>query len=122
MSWLAFALALAAVGLGVSLWRIAPGTLKFDGSDWLLGNADADADAEGSEPIAGDLEVCLDLGCWMLLRFIPAAKGAGTRSHWLPAQLGAHDSQWHAFRCAIYSSRPTARDAAASAAEGARDI
>ena len=112
-SWLAFSLGVAAVGLGALLWRVCPATLRYDRSTWYLGSADG----QSGEPIAGNLEISLDLGVWMLLRFIPAAKTPGARPRWLPVQSGASDIQWHALRCAIYASRRSARDAAARDAE-----
>ena len=105
MTWLALAVMTLAVGLGASLWRVAPVSLKFDGSNWLLWNPDR----AGREPIVGDVEVCLDLGGWMLLRFVPGAKTAGVRSRWLPVQRSEVNTRWHALRCAIYSSRPAPR-------------
>ena len=112
MTWLSLAVMTLAVGLAASLWRAVPVGLKFDGSSWLLWNPDR----EGGEPIVGEVEVCLDLGAWMLLRFIPAAKRAGVRSRWLPVQRSEVDTRWHALRCAVYSSRPARRvDAATDA-------
>lgn len=112
MTWLALAVMTLGVGLATSLWRVVPASLKFDGSSWLLWNPDR----EGGEPIAGEVEVCLDLGGWMLLRFIPAAKRTGVRSVWLPVQRSEVNTRWHALRCAIYSSRPARRvDAATDA-------
>jgi hypothetical protein len=112
VTWLALAVMVPAVGLAASLWRVVPVSLKFDGSNWLLWNPDRD----GTEPIVADVEVCLDLGVWMLLRFSPAAETAGVRSRWLPVQRGAVGARWHALRCAVYSSRPARRvDAATDA-------
>ena len=113
MAWLALSLVVGCVGLGVSLWRVRPATLRFDGSTWLLWHFDR----ERGEPVVGDLQVSVDLGAWLLLRFIPTAKPSGARATWLPVQPGASKSQWHALRCAIYSSHPSARDEAAKDAK-----
>jgi hypothetical protein len=105
--WLGSVLALAALGAGGSLWRVPAATLKFDGSTWWL----SDPGDRRGEPTAGHLEVSLDLGVWMLLRFIPAASpGAWMRTRWLPVQFEGADVLRHALRCAIYSSRPAATD------------
>lgn len=113
IAWLALSLAIAAVGLGVSLWRIRPATLRFDGSSWLLW----DGDHENSQPIAGDVHVSVDLGVWLLLRFVSPMRALGARTRWLPVQPGASKHQWHALRCAIYSSRRSAQDEAAKEAK-----
>jgi hypothetical protein len=111
--WLALALAAGAVGLGVSLWRVLPVTLAFDGSGWFLWSAGHENDA----PIAGDVQLSLDLGAWMLLRFVPSSRAeAGARPRWLPVQFSAPEREWHELRCAIYSSRRKARDDSAKGA------
>lgn len=110
--WLALLLVPGAVGLAASLWRVFPVTLAFDGSSWLLGSADRENDA----PIAGELLLSLDLGAWVLLRFVPSSRGGGARPQWLPVQFSATENQWHALRCAIYSSGRQARGDSAKGA------
>ncbi len=104
--WLALSLPAGVVGLGVSLWRVVPVTLAFDGSGWWVGSADR----AGEAPTAGEVRLCIDLGAWMLLRFIPSSREAGVRSRWVPVQFSPPGAEWHAFRCAIYSSARQVRD------------
>jgi hypothetical protein len=107
----AAAVLLAAVfGLAVSLWRTTPKLLSWDGACWHLGDAQG---AAGAGPIAGSLEVCLDLDRWLLLRFVPDARKWLARSQWLPVGRGTCGVNWHELRCAIYSPRSMARGRAA---------
>jgi hypothetical protein len=61
------------------------------------------------EPEPCRLQIVADLGGWMLLRCAPQHAG-GWRAeglHWLALQRRAGASmQWHALRCALYTSRP----------------
>jgi hypothetical protein len=91
-----------AVWLAVSLWRVVPVSLRWDGAVWHLGPAGS----VEHEPQAGDLTVCIDLGRWMLLRFAPDRWPA--RAIWLPAQDSGLEAEWHLLRCAVYSPRPQA--------------
>ena len=86
----------ALVALTLSLLRTPPCDLRWDGSAWTLGRT-------GCEPSPGALLVAVDLGGWMLLRFIPAAPA---RAIWLPVQRLGLEAQWHALRCSVYSPRP----------------
>jgi hypothetical protein len=88
------------VGLGVSLCRISPAGLRWDGLSWHLGAA------------PGELRPIIDLGPWMLLRF--TATDAPSTSTWLPAQRRGIEKQWHAFRCSIYSPRPSRAERASA--------
>ncbi|MEQ1804232.1 MAG: hypothetical protein ABL900_02560 [Burkholderiaceae bacterium] len=104
--WLALSLVAVAAGLGASLWRVVPVTLAFDGSGWLAwseGRADA-------APMAVEVRLCMDLGAWMLLRLIPSSREARSRPRWVPVQFSAPQAQWHALRCAIYSSARQVKD------------
>jgi hypothetical protein len=103
-TWLALSLVPAAAYLGASLRRAFPLALKFTGSTWLVWRADSARAA----PIQGEVQVSLDLGAWMLLRFIPVAGAMGARSQWLPVHSNSLAPQWHALRCALYSARPAA--------------
>ena len=95
------AAALAAlVALTASLLRLAPCDLRWDGDVWHLGRV-------GSEPSPGALQVAVDLGHWMLLRFIPARPG---RAVWLPVQRPGLESHWHALRCSVYAPRTAPRE------------
>jgi hypothetical protein len=103
-------LGLCALGLGAVLWlsvslaRISPMSLRWDGQLWHLGPADA----VGNEPWPGQLTVCIDLGAWMLLRFRHTGPGPRPRVSWLPVQRSGRQPYWHALRCALYSPRPAA--------------
>lgn len=97
-----------------ALWRRPALTLRWDGQCWHL------AEAEPGWPAgerAGELAVALDLGLWMLLRFVPEAAGASgwrnRRPAWLPVQRAGMTAQWHALRCALYGARQAAPPAGA---------
>jgi hypothetical protein len=95
------------LGWGATLAvRSMPLSLRWDTLNWRLGPLDS----VGEEPFAGQLTVVLDLGSWMLLRFVqtdpPARRGGLRPQHWLAAQRRGLGSQWHTLRCAVYSSRP----------------
>jgi hypothetical protein len=84
--------------------RTTPLSLRWDGQRWHVGPADS----AGHEPWAGELQVAIDLGAWMLLRFVPDADVHGCAVTWLPVQRRGLAAQWHALRCAVYSPRPAA--------------
>ena len=79
--------------LAASLWRVPAQSLRWDGRAWQLDAA------------PGELNVAIDLGPWLLLRFTPDADG---RMRWLPVQRRGLEAQWHALRCAVYAPRPPA--------------
>ena len=83
------------------LLRMQPTSLRWDGEAWHVGPPET----LGNEPVAGDVEVAIDLGMWMLLRF--AREGSISRRSvtWLPIQRWGLEAQWHALRCAVYSPR-----------------
>jgi hypothetical protein len=55
--------------------------------------------------LTGDARVALDLGGWMLLRFIVDGS-PGRRPIWLAVGRGsATGGAWHALRCALYAPR-----------------
>ena len=91
--------ALALAALGASLVRAPRVDLRWDGGVWHLGPA-------SGETLAGALNVAIDLGPWMLLRFSPAPPHGQNRPVWLPVQRRGLEGQWHALRCAVYSPRP----------------
>ena len=108
--WAAAVLGLVLLAWGVSAARVRPVSLRWDGQLWHLGAPDS----AGHEPASGELQVALDLGPWMLLRFRPGASTWRTRATWRPVQRRGLEPQWHALRCAVYSPRPPlAADAAA---------
>ena len=94
--------ALATVGLAVSLGRVDAADLRWDGRCWHL-NQPA---APQGEPVPGNLQVAMDLGPWMLLRFMAIAPASGARVVWLPVQRRGIEAQWHALRCAVHSPQP----------------
>ena len=79
--------------LAVSLWRVPPQRLHWNGQAWHV------------DEMPGELLVAIDLGPWMLLRFAP---GGSAQAVWLPARRRGLETQWHALRCAVYSPRPAA--------------
>jgi hypothetical protein len=95
------AIGAAALWLASRLWWVLPVTLGWDGEGWHLAPTDSPAD----EPETGWLEVHLDLGAWMLLRFVPEPRSHRARSRWLPAQRDECAHEWHALRSALYSTR-----------------
>jgi hypothetical protein len=108
--WVIAGIALALLALAAGAARVPPVSLRWDGQLWHLGPPVS----AGHEPDSGQLQVAIDLGPWMLLRFAPAASTWRTRSTWLPAQRQGLESRWHALRCAVYSPRPqSGADAAA---------
>jgi len=88
-----------------TLWRTAPLTLRWDGQRWWL------ARDEAAEQ-AGELALAIDLGSWLLLRFVPASEAANSawRRHpvWIALQRRGLEAQWHSLRCALYGARPAA--------------
>jgi hypothetical protein len=86
-------------------------TLRWDGQDWVLAG-----DASGRPDQRGDAALMLDLGPWMLVRFLPTAAarsgvahvGAGT---WLPLTLAGDLAGWAALRGALWNWRAGPGDA-----------
>lgn len=112
LMWLALWLQappLAALGAAVPgallvaglLWRrsgVAARALAWDGAQWwLLARGE-------SAPRAGRVQLMIDLGAWLLLRFraVQSARG-DARGHWLALSQAHHRPHWHALRCALYA-------------------
>ena len=100
------ALALWAAAMAVAaflLWQRAAAagerTLRWDGQDWVL-----KPDPRGHAEQRGDAELMLDLGPWMLVRFLPYAGG----SSWLPFYLAGDLARWAALRGALWTWRDAA--------------
>jgi len=93
---MALALATVAAGLG-ALSTAAPLdlTLRWTGSAWVLSRHPA------SDEHVGTVAVALDLGNWMLLRFV--SEPLRPRTTWLPVQRRGLDGDWHALRCAVHA-------------------
>ena len=102
--WSAAVASLVLLLFAASAVRVAPVSLRWDGRLWHLGPPES----AGHEPDSGALQVALDFGPWMLLRFEPAESTGRSGSIWLPAQRRGLESRWHALRCAVYSQRPQA--------------
>jgi len=93
---------LAIVLAGVRLLRCPAVSLRWDSQRWHLGPEST----AGEEPVSGSVDVCIDLGAWMLLRFAHDVTTGRARYSWLPVQRRGMEAHWHALRCAVYSSRP----------------
>jgi hypothetical protein len=119
VGWLAQAPAQVAIACGGGLvafaaaWLTQRGggarerTLRWDGQDWVL------AGDAGRAEERGDVALMLDLGSWMLVRFLPCAGavgGAGTT--WLPLTLGGDLARWAALRGALWNWRGARRPGA----------
>ncbi len=99
------AAALATLALAASLWRVPPVRLVWDGLVWSV------APVSGAEPATpGRLDVAVDLGAFLLLRFVPAGRRSPAAVCWIPVGRAGLEREWHAFRCAVYSPRPVAAD------------
>jgi hypothetical protein len=101
--WVA-AMAVAAFWLARRRSTAAERTLRWDGEDWLLA-----ADSHGRPEQRGDAALMLDLGPWMLVRFLPYA-GMGSAT-WLPLTVGLDLARWAALRGALWNWRAGSRDA-----------
>lgn len=109
--WAIAAVAVAAVlALSASLCMIRPFSLHWDGRRWHLRRAPRSV--LQSELQAGDLTVALDIGPWLLLRFVAVSGRGRAATHWLPVQRGGIEEQWHALRCAVYAPRADSSAAA----------
>ncbi|HEY0818424.1 MAG TPA: hypothetical protein VGD46_06575 [Rhizobacter sp.] len=105
--WVSLAVwAVASIAVRVQMSRLAPVSLRWDGQAWHVGPVTT----VGEEPQAGTVSVSIDLGAWMLLRFVPAGARRGV---WLPAQRRGHEAAWHGLRATVYCARPVALPIAA---------
>ncbi len=84
------------LGSALAALRIGPFALRWDGAQWWLAKM-------GLEPVAGELHVAIDLGNWMLLRFVPEGS-TGRQLSWLPVQRPGLEVPWHALRCAVHAA------------------
>ena len=91
---------LAAAAAALPLRSARPFLLRRNAVQWQL----SFVDGARRPAMPGELQVALDLGAWLLLRFIPEA--AGGRARWLAVQRRGLEPQWHALRCAIYAPLP----------------
>jgi hypothetical protein len=98
---------LASFALLVHAQRLSPQRLRWDGQGWRW-SSELHPVAEG---MPGSLSVALDLGTWMLLRFI---LDDTRKTLWLPVQHRGHESTWYGLRATIYCARPHAPPLTAS--------
>jgi hypothetical protein len=108
-TWVRVAVAaagLVTLTLAASLWRVVPVQLLWDGLGWSV------APTSGAEEAAapGTLDVAVDLGSFLLLRFVPAGRSGPAAVRWIPVGRAGLEREWHAFRCAVYSPRAAAAD------------
>jgi hypothetical protein len=86
--------------LGVrTLLHNRPLGLRWDGQAWYLGELPAAVELWAP----GRMQVTLDLGFWMLLRFTPSVWAPNSISRWLPVQRLGIETHWHGLRCSLYS-------------------
>jgi hypothetical protein len=97
----------ALVAFGAQVARVPPVDLRFDGRCWHLTESAESSNRAGMGAVAGDLLVAIDLGAWMLLRFVPVSTSSDVRQSaiWLPAQRRGAEAQWHALRVSVYAPR-----------------
>ena len=104
--------AAAMVAAAIWLWQRArlagERTLRWDGQDWVLAGGLA-SDPRGHAQQRGDAELMLDLGPWMLVRFLPYAGLGGAT--WLPLTAGLDLARWAALRGALWNWRAGRGDA-----------
>ena len=104
-SW-AGAVAFAAFWLSRKNAAASERTLRWDGQDWVLAGA-----ALADPGQRGDAALMLDLGPWMLVRFVPyaAATGGFGSGTWLPLTLAGDSARWAALRGALWNWRGESR-------------
>jgi len=96
----AVGLALATIGLALSLARVEGGLLTCSDGVWTFVT-------DTGVRSTGTLEVAMDLGAFLLLRLVERRRTIA----WLPVQRRGVATQWHALRCAVYSPPPLAAGA-----------
>ena len=102
--WVA-AMAVAAFWLARRSSTAGERTLRWDGQDWVLAGDPRCPDQRG------DAALMLDLGPWMLVRFLPyAAAGVGAAT-WLPLTVAGDLARWAALRGALWNWRAGRGDA-----------
>ena len=91
------AMVVAAAWLSRGSATVRERTLRWDGQDWVL--------ADGASPLEerGDAQLMLDLGPWMLVRFLPYAVTGGAGATWLPLTLAGDVARWAALRGALWN-------------------
>ena len=98
----------AAAWLSTRARRASERTLRWDGQDWVL-----PAGPDGRPEQRGDASLMLDLGPWMLVRFLPdAASGLGRGASWLPFHVASDLARWATLRGALWNWRGARDDPA----------
>lgn len=82
--------------------RMGTFCLRWDTQIWRLTHSGM----AGHEAHAGQVYVALDLGRWMLLRFVQERAPFWNRDTWLPVQRRGHELEWHSLRCTVYCAQP----------------
>ena len=95
---------LATLAGAASLVRRPAAVLRWGASAWSF----ADLATPSSAPIPGELEVAIDLGSLLLLRFVPRDAAGRRSAGWIAVERRGLEREWHSFRCAAYSPRPAA--------------
>ncbi len=80
--------------------RSTPVSLRWDSQCWWIGSPDESA----REQAVDRVEPVIDLSFWMLLRVRQRGSRPWAAVQWIPVQRRGLESQWHALRCAIYTS------------------
>ena len=83
--------------------------IRWDMQAWHLV-----VDGAAGEPVRGSLDLTVDGGAWLLLRFVPDGGSAFRDAVWLPAQRRGHENSWHALRATLYGARPAAESLSAT--------
>ena len=95
-----------ALGLGVGAALLAgrwlpsaPQQLMWDGAVWSL-------QSPRGERRTGQAVLMLDLGTWLLVRFVPDIGAGPRRAEWLPLRRADGPQGWRALRVALLAPRP----------------
>jgi len=110
LALLAAALAAALAWCSLRRGNAGRGILSWDGAAWQW--APGQAQPGDSQPSPGELRVMVDLGGWILLRFVPGA--SAQRVNWMVASRRQGGAQWPLWRAALFSRRPSAASTAAA--------
>ena len=96
----AAAMVMAAVWLARRSGTAGECTLRWDGQEWVLVG-----EAHGRPDQRGDAVLMLDLGPWMLVRFLPHGAGRVGGAIWLPLAMAGDLARWAALRGALWNWR-----------------
>jgi len=94
------------VVLLITAWRLGARqafSMGWDGTQWSWRRLPSTG-----APVHGEVQVCIDLGGWLLLRLTAAAAPAPRRRpqvSWVALSEADLGGAWHGLRCALYSSR-----------------